>query len=339
MIGLWIAMAGAAEYRISSPEEVETTVAIMQPGDILLIAAGEMIVAEGLALTLSGTASAPITIRGEDGAELVVGMGAAAGISVTGAMWLNIENLTIRGDADWSSSSFAGVLLSDVEDVRLSNLHIHSVGGSGVVITDGSERVTVQDSEISDTVSGSGISVGCWDETNTDCYVLDSRLSHNWIHSIYGGGHGVLLNHGTQGVNILDSVIYDTEGTGIYLGSTESGLQNGADSNAIWNTGSAGITLRGAAMVRNNVIFNTSSHGISTVDPDRSSYDTMIISFNTIVNTQGWGMILNDWDVVTNSVLTVNNKTYQNIILCNMLTTMKAYRPEHFNIQIKFNVE
>jgi len=311
MIALYLTtMAFSSEFRVTSEDDLNAAVGNLQAGDSLLFASGDFVLSENLAFEFSGTAGAPITIRGEDGAAIVIAGGASIGLSLNGSIWVNIENLTIRGDSDWESGSYTGISLSGVEDVSVSSVHIHSIGSHGVIINGGSERVVVQDSEISNTVDGSGIYVGCGDEEDSSCYTEEGTLSHNWIHDISGENKSAInLRHGTQSVNAIDNVIYNIQSTGIWMGSTEGGIQNSANANAIWNIGGAGIAIRGAAMVRNNVVFNTEGSGIITVNPERDTYNTMVISFNTVANTASWGMVLNDWDLADGSVL-ANNAVY-----------------------------
>ena len=81
---------------------------------------------------------------------------------------------------------------------------------------------------------------------------------------------------------------------------------NIAEGNAIWNINGSGVVGRGNAMLRNNIIFNIVNHGIHFQDPGRDAYDEMIISFNSIVNTGGWGAYINNWSGLSGNVLANN---------------------------------
>ena len=301
-----LSMAGwASDYAVSPSDDVASYVGGLQPGDSLTFTPGTYTIDSVWEWSLSGTAGSPISIKAQDGAVLSISTSASAGISLTNSTWVRFDGLTIQGATGWGdgSASFSGVYIEAGEDISLQNMSISNIPGTAVRVTGESERVSVQDSKISNIKGGSAIEMGCSD---VSCWSENARISHNWIYNISGENeHAIHLHHGSQGAYLTDNVIYSIEAGAIYLGSNENGSMNVADANAVWNS-RYGIMIRGAAKLNNNLVFNTSDVGIHIDDPDRDSYDQIIISFNSIVNTGNWGIWADDWFSVEGNVIANN---------------------------------
>jgi len=153
--------------------------------------------------------------------------------------------------------------------------------------------------------------LGC---NNDTCRVTNSLIEGNWIHHLRGtsdgGNDGIEVKPGSWGNVIRDNVIHDTN-IGrqypcifVYGGGPGSNIVEG---NALWNCGEA-IQVVSDAVIRNNLIFNSSITGI-TASP-HSQIATM--DNVTIVNNTVYGnpeCIYVRWSSATNMVL-ANNAFY-----------------------------
>jgi hypothetical protein len=299
--------AHAAEISITPADDVSESIALLAPGDTLIFSAGNYTL-DGAEWTLIGQSASPITLRAEEGAQFVIFPGdegyPVSGIQLIDSSWVVLDGFEMGGDADWETGIFNGVRVSGGEDIVLKNLVVSDVPSSSIVINNDARRVTVQDTRIRDTLNGVGIEVGCFDAA---CFTEGIVLNHNWIHDINGtSGTAIYLHHGTQGAVVNDNVIYDIERNGVFVGSSENGLTNTLEGNAIWNVTGSGVVGRGNALVRNNIIFNIIENGVHFADPGRDAYDEVVISFNSIVNTGNWGAYINDWSGLTGNVLANN---------------------------------
>ncbi|MEC8379590.1 MAG: right-handed parallel beta-helix repeat-containing protein [Myxococcota bacterium] len=299
--------AFAAEVSITSSDDINAAVNALSPGDTLIFSPGNYSL-EGTEWTLIGQSDSPITLRAEAGAQFVIFPGdegyPTAGIQLVDSSWVVLDGLELGGDSDWETGTFNGIIVTGGEDITVQNMVISDIPSSSILITGEARRVTIQDTRIRDTLVGSAIEVGCPDAA---CFTESIVVNHNWIHGINGESEPAIhLHHGTQGATIMDNVVYDVEQHGLYLGSAENGDMNIAEGNAIWNINGSGVVGRGNAMLRNNIIFNIVKHGIHFQDPGRDAYDQMIISFNSIVNTGGWGAYLNNWSGLSGNVLANN---------------------------------
>jgi hypothetical protein len=78
------------------------------------------------------------------------------------------------------------------------------------------------------------------------------------------------------------------------------------EGNAIWNLGDLGLNIQGSALVRNNIIFNTGTSGIVTRDPGRETFSDVVITYNTVVDNDGWAADLQGWDLDEGHILANN---------------------------------
>ena len=178
---------------------------------------------------------------------------------------------------------------------------------TGLYVGGDCTNVQVRGANIHDLAEGHGIEVGCWD---AGCFVQDSIIANNWIHNLFGdGGDGLRLLNGSQGNQVLDNMIHDIGDDGVYLGSTESGAANTFEGNAIWNVVDLGLYIEGSAVVRNNIIAKAGWRGIQTNNGDRDDLDDVVITHNTVTETGGDALYLEDvyfrsGIVVANNALT-----------------------------------
>ncbi len=312
-------VAHALTVTVSPGDDLATITSSLSAGDEIVFGDGVYELESYLSWTGQGTADAPIRLVAADGASPVLELvknadgewGSSTIAYLQDAAYFEIVGLHFRGGDGWDAddAGFSGLGLSETTDVLLQDIEISRVGRNALNLDDNNTRLTVQRAHLHDTRDGDGIDAGCSDAS---CFLVDSLIDRAWIHAIGGDRHAIYLRHGSQGNTVRDSVIYDLDYRGIYLGSTEFGDPNELLANAIWDTGSWAVTVYGAARVRNNVIFGAGDGGIYTADPDRGAYEDVVISYNTVVDTADWAVEARDWTTAPSVVLSSN-------ALCNPL--------------------
>jgi hypothetical protein len=308
MIPLLLSLAHATDYSVGPTDDLAPLVAGLLPGDSVVFGPGDYLITEPWVWDISGESAAPIVFRGEEGANFIMansGGFPAAGIVLSGASWLVLEDLNLWAADGWDSEDawFQGIRLDACSDIVLRGLDISYIAAHLIRIDGESERVTVEDSRLHNTRSGSGVWVGCGDGS---CLSEDHVIRRNWIYNLLSSsGHGVVLYHGVQSSKVQDNVIYAVDGWGVWLGSTGNGPANAADANAIWRS-NAGIYVVGAATVQNNLVFNIEGWGLISQDPDLGTFEDINISYNTVANTSDWGMYLEDWETTSGNILSNN---------------------------------
>ena len=296
-------VASAAQLELFPGDDLVSRTASLQPGDELILNDGLYQISGQLSWTVLGTAEAPVVMRAADGARPVIelipskdGYYSDYILRISDSSWIRVEGITFQGNDGWRENTddpHYGVRIGNSTNITLSGVEIARTGRTALYLSELNSDITVESSHIHDTLDGHGVYVGCYDAS---CWTASSTFANNWIHNIGGtDDYGMFLCHGSQGVDVRDSVLYNIEYRGAYIGSTEYGEANTFEGNAVWNTSSIGLYLQGAARVRNNIIFNIDGTGIYSSDPDRETFGDQVISFNTVANTAGWALYTEDW--------------------------------------------
>ena len=302
----------ALTVEVQPGDDIATLTSALAAGDEVIFADGVYPLTSALSWTGAGTEQAPIVLRAADGASPVLELRRGKGGSfeawqianLSQASFFQVRGLAFRGGEGWDleDAAFNGLVLSETSDVELIDVEISRTGSHALVLSGNHARATVTRPHLHDTRDGDGISAGCWDAS---CFVTDSVIDNAWIHGIRGQRHGVYLAHGSQGNTLRDTVLYDVEYRGLFLGSTEFGPPNTVEGNAIWQVGDWAMTVYGAARVRNNLVWLAGA-GIYSGDPDRGAYEDVVISYNTVVDTEDEAVELDDWTAAPGMVLSSN---------------------------------
>jgi hypothetical protein len=192
---------------------------------------------------LSGSASAPITIRAYPGERVIFDANNAAtkssgfvfSIYGSNTTWWGFEIMSSDPARDFSDGPHNpnGVLINESQNIKLINLIIHDIGGQGV---------------------------GMWAE-NTGAEVYGSLIynvgSNHWDHGIY-------VQNRTGAKKIADNIIANTASHGIHgYGSDAAYLDNiTIEGNTVFEAGALGgsyernILLGGGRVAQNPVIIN-----------------------------------------------------------------------------------
>lgn len=295
-----IGAALAADVTLSPGDDVATLTAALQPGDEVVFTAGTYTLGGPVTWTGLGTADQPIVLRGQGDVTLELTKGWVVAY-VTGSTFLTVQNLAFRS-AETNTESGSGLVIDDSSDVTVKDVEVGPINGTALYLSGNNARITVQDTHLHDSW-GNGVYAGCGDAS---CWTEDSTLTRLWVHDTAEDRSGIELDPGCQGVAITDSVVYRVGGYGIVTDSAEYGDRNSIEGNAVWEAIYAGIYVRGSALVRNNVVFNTSGNGLLLTDGDRGTAQDTVVSFNTISDTGEEGVEIHDWAGYTGMVLANN---------------------------------
>ncbi len=296
----------AAEVEVSPGDDIATLTASLVAGSEIVFNDGVYPITSALTWTGQGTAEAPIVLRAKDGATpiLEIGVDAWIGAYINGATYLEVRGLTFRGAEGWESDNAYGVEINSSSNITITDCDIGELGSTLLYLAGNNTDLTITNNHLHDSVSGAGIYIGCSD---VSCWTASSTISGNWIHGLQGtSALGIYLAPGGQGNTINDNVIHDTNYRGMRVDSTEYGDPNVVEGNVLWNVNEVGIDVRGGSRVRNNIVFNVDGIGIRSAANDRDTLDDVVISFNTVVNTTGYGVYIEEWDGRTGNVLANN---------------------------------
>lgn len=295
---LFVSNAFAASVTLNPGDDVVTLTASLGPGDEVVFNPGTYTIEGTAAWSGAGTADAPIVLRGADAVIETTGGWAAA--TLTNATFVEIRGLGFRR-ADGNTGG-GGLYVSDVSDVTIEDVEIGPTVYWGLHLDGDNARVRVARVHVHDAEQGDGVYAGCGDAS---CWTADSVFTNNWIHDV--GGSGIELEPGGQGNEVSDNVVYRVGGWGLVADTTEHGAQNVVERNVVWEFGEGGIYVAGAAIVRNNVLFNGTQYGMYlTSNSDTDSVSDIVVSHNTVADVDGWAAQVHDWAGHTGMVLANN---------------------------------
>ena len=191
---------------VRTPEELRRAVTAAAPGAVITVADDSYVFTERLVASASGTAGAPITLRGSRDAVLrSTGVAGDYGLSVTGSYW-RIQGLTV---ADASK----GVVLDGSVGTVIDGVDVHDIGAEGVHFRTCSSDSVLRNS----TISRTGLSQSQYGEG-----VYVGSASSNW------GRHGCQRGEdGTHRVLVEGNVFRDVpaEGADIKEGTRDGVLR------------------------------------------------------------------------------------------------------------------
>jgi hypothetical protein len=295
---MWfVSIAFAASVEVKPGDDIRALTAALTPGTEIVFHGGTYSIDGPLDLTGTGTAAAPIVLRAAEGETPVIELTDGwVVMQFHEGGFVNISGLTLKGAQSLidAEGNFGGLRLEKVTDVTVTDCIIRDITGTGLSLDGDNKNITVRHVEITNLLYGSGISVGCYDAS---CWTQDSVLDNNWIHGVLredGGAYIAWFGPGTQNVTFSNNVMHDNPGRGLQIESTESGPQNIIEGNVIWNVGDAGMYLRGAAIVRNNIVFDVTGRGLRLNAGDRV-LEKLVVTHNTVARTTDWGVELSGW--------------------------------------------
>ncbi len=312
-LSVWMVAASdavAAVREIRPPDSFESAVESLAPGETLIVHAGTYSDSGRISISVRGTPTAPVVIRGADGeARPVITRPTSAvlqnTINIEGATYLTVRGLEIIGNGG------DGVNLNSLPSyVTLEDLLIHDVD-VGVNVRSSADHLQVLRTHIhhtgKDGGTGEGMYIGC---NYATCVVRDSLFERNWIHDtkVSTQGDGIEVKHGSHSNVVRDNVIHDTGYPCVLVYGTEGGGRNVIEGNAMWNCGDSGIQAAADAVIRNNLILASPGSGFNSQDHQGATPQNLEFVHNTIVGGSPC-LRLSNWGGKTGLVL-ANNAVY-----------------------------
>ncbi|MCD6392843.1 MAG: right-handed parallel beta-helix repeat-containing protein [Planctomycetes bacterium] len=253
-------------------EEFEKIANSLGPGDELILAGGVYSQSGRRAVTVKGTAEAPIVIRAADGADPVLTRPADDIDRHNNIEFVDCSYLAVRGIHFEGGSS--GVRFIRGRHVTFENCEISRTGNNALTMNSGNcDSFVIRANHIHHTglstrgpTEGEGMYIGAHDgryvTTNT---LIEGNYIHHLRGTSGGGNDGIEIKFGSWGNTIRDNVIHDTnigrQYPGIFVYGGGKGV-NVVEGNVIWRAGE-GIQVVSDAVIQNNVIFDCSYSGIS----------------------------------------------------------------------------
>lgn len=302
--------AFAVDVDLDPGADIRSLTSSIQAGDVFTFADGVYEIDGNWEVTAPGTAEAKVTFRAAEGANPVIRLTAGNRVMrLYDSSHVVIQGLSFEMDDALFEEGGNGVRIDNSTDIVLEDGEVSHTSNSAVVLGGDTARITIRNMELHDTFNGNAIYAGCGDAS---CWTQESVFENLLIHDTRSyddnlRNDGIQLAPGCQGNTIRDNVIYGIDRNGITTHSTEAGAQNVIESNAVWNTGANGLWISGAALVRNNVVFDTGHHGFYS-ENNRDSVENLVVSFNTFTLTDRAAFRFEDWIgkpgmVVANNVI------------------------------------
>jgi len=184
---------------------------ILAPGDTLILLPGTY--NEQLKIFITGQASLPITVRGENGEQVVVdGQGNSRAVVDISSSYIHLKNIEVRN---------GGGICVDLggDGLLAQGLTVHDCQDHGVY-TDGENNVidsstvydTVLDNQARNTSSGWGSAI------KVRVGGVNTSISNNTVYNNYGEGIAVTRGVGAQ---VVGNTVYDNYSINIYVDNSK----------------------------------------------------------------------------------------------------------------------
>ena len=280
------------------------------PGDTVLFSAGSY--PQTCAVTASGTAGAPITLRSQSGAPadraFFTYAGTSSNIVDVYGSYLVFRWLTFGPTAPGVNplklrSSLQGIVIDQ-----------NVFDGTDIAVAANSTGSIYQDISVTNNVlsnlQSTGLYFGCHD--GVSCHALNVLIRGNVIRTVQPGdgvGYGLEIKLNSW-ATILENTIYDPQGPGIDVyGSNRGDPASVVERNYVQGSKSdAGINISGGpAIVRNNIVVGNRYNGIWAQDyGGRGLQQNVWIVENTALGNQVGGIQVSNWVSGAGNVLAFN---------------------------------
>ena len=275
----------SAAGSITSPwRTLQKAANTVRAGDLVIVRAGHY---AGLYLTTSGTATDPITFRGDPGAIVdTQNPTTPDGINLEGASWVVIENFTVTGVPR------AGIraVLNNHVTIRGTTGDLNGRWG---ILTGFSDDLLIENNTMSRSQAEHGIYVG----NSGDRPVIR---------------HNVVWGNNANGIHMNGDL--SQGGDGIISGAVVEG--NVIHDNGV--AGGSGINCDGvqSSIIRNNLLYNNHASGISLyqIDGGQPSSSNQVLN-NTIVMASDARWAIN-----------IQNASTGNVVRNNILYNQQSFR-------------
>ncbi len=292
-------LSGAAVIEIfpsataTCDEELIAVSKQLKPGDELVLHGGIYSQPCRRALQINGLPTKPITIRAAVDAQPIITRPQNTNTKQNNIEIVDSSHLILRG-LHFRGGSI-GVRIIRGHHITIEDCEISDTQNNAIAVNSGNaDSLLIRRNHIHHTglypdgeTEGEGMYIGCHDAS---CRVTNSLFEGNYIHHLrgtsVGGSDGIEIKAGSSRNVIRDNVIHDTnlarQYPCIFVYGGGPGV-NIVEGNVVWNCGE-GIQVVADAIVRNNIVLNSSIAGIS-VGPHAANPLTRNISIinNTVV--------------------------------------------------------
>lgn len=303
MHALFLAML----FDVHPGDDLFGRLALLAPGDEVVVHAGTYTTPGFFAVTWAGTAGAPISVHAADGEARPVIVGTPAqNVIDLGGSYFTLRGFELRGGSH-------GVRLASADHATLEDLVLHDLGDVGISCNrdgDACDHVTIRHAEIYDTGhagTGEGMYLGCNDGA---CLFTNGVVEGNYVHDTGGDqGDGIEIKTGAYGNVVRDNVIVRTKYPAITMyGYAGAGPRNVVERNLVWTTQDNGIQVVGQIIVRNNIVLGAAASGIASKASQAFTPHDVDLVHNTVVGATTC-LKSNDWATAT-AQLVANNALY-----------------------------
>ena len=294
-------------------EELEQVANTLKPGDELILHGGTYSQSCRRAITVNGTAAAPIVIRAATGERPLItrpadNLDTHNNIEIVDSSYLIIRGLAFQGGS-------TGVRFRSGHHITFENNEIYETGNNAISLNYGnSDFFIFRGNHIHHTglstsgpTEGEGFYAGC---NNDTCRITNSLFEGNYIHHLRGtsdgGNDGIEIKVGSYNNVVRHNVIHDTNIGRRYPCIFVYGGGNGlniVEGNVMWNCGEA-IQVVSDAVIRNNIILN-SDVGITAVPHVQVAQMRNVAIVNNTLHGHGRCLYAR-WDFATSMTLANN---------------------------------
>jgi Right handed beta helix region len=263
-------------------DAIAKSVAALQPGDQLVIAAGTYSVDKMWDIRVSGTAKAPIWIVAKDGEKVVFTRPNAKQNVLNIGQGGPVQYLCLRGVEITGGSH--GLRLGHCTEVWIDRCHIHHSGD--VCLSANSANTRRLFLTRNHNHHGGGHGEGMYLGANHGEFIMsESVIALNHIHDCKGDqGDGIEVKQGSWGNLIAGNHIHDTQYPCITVYGTSGKPVNIIECNLCRRSENHTMQVQGEAIVRNNILIGAAGSGFASTDHQGKTLNLQVVQ-NTIVNT------------------------------------------------------
>ncbi|MCB9673859.1 MAG: right-handed parallel beta-helix repeat-containing protein [Alphaproteobacteria bacterium] len=294
MTTILLQAALAASVSVSPGDDLDALTSSLGPGDAVVFTDGVYELEGTLTVEGVGEEGARVELFAQEGATPILkSLNGNTILEIRDSEHLTVRGLTFIGPDTWEEDGNNGVVIRDSSDVIFEDNVVQQVRSTLLYLAGDGSSYQIRRNRLEQSSNGHGIYAGCGDGA---CWLADSVIEQNLIRDLHGEPwqYGIVLDNGSQANTIADNVVYNLNGTGIRVESTQFGDPNWIERNAVWNGAESGIEVYGAARVRNNVVFEMGGYGIRS-GSENDELEDVVITYNTVALTDNWAVRLDDW--------------------------------------------
>lgn len=290
------------------------------PGDVVQVASGTY--REDIDIKISGTSSAPITLKGSDGVVILdptpTSGKSEAVLDIIGAKYIVVDNITVK------NAYFFGIAVRGSQNVTLQRVRTIDTGGSGILATKDhrtgalSRNIKILNSEVAQSCSTFYQQGQGGQEAISIVSVDGFEVAYTKVHS--GMKEGITAKVSAQNGSIHHNTVWGQRRVGLYVGALGGTTSNVSVYNNLSYNNEHGIVVVNEGKghtenvsVHNNIAHSNRGRGIGVaawgVGPDHDINDVKIIN-NTVAKNGTIGILIDNPEA--SNIVVRNNISYMN---------------------------